>query len=399
MAAAEPVIIRIGHADRDNQQPFPPFNRLFEYADFFSREVSVHRGDTVNFQTQPFSFHIVALAADEEAARKAYPVIELNTGEAPSPATGLPTISFGDGAFPVTGGSVTGGGVVDKEKGKGPPAVGAVQFGQSPGTFSGGDSVEVIGPVVGWDLEQRPATIDQLIVIDAPPGRYAFFDMLHPGMRGTLSVVPDDEPVTTQGEIDAAAAVQFAESRAAALAVETFLENTPVVRGEPGDRDVTVFVGAGAADGRVLLNRMMPSRLPELVPGDRVHFLWANHSGTHTVGFAPTPDALVSPFGFDCGDGVYQPVPNVFNVPPPSPCLRPGETEPKFLCDPGNAPSGTALGGPEDVVNSGLLIGREYGVAPVASTWSVTITDATAKGAHPFFDTVHPWMSGVLIVG
>jgi plastocyanin len=398
MTAPEPLIVRIGHADQANQQPFPPFNRLFEYADFFGREIAVHRGDTVNFQTQPFSFHIVALAADEAAARKAYPIIELNTDGPPAPGTGLPTISFGDGAFPVTGGSVTGGGAVDKARGKGPPVVGAVQFGQQPGVFTGGDAVEVIGPVVGWDLEQRPATIDQLIVIDAEPGRYAFFDMLHPGMRGTLTVLPDDQPASTQAEVDAAAAVQFAESKAAAEAVETFLDGTPLVRGVPGDRDLTVFVGASAAEGRVLINRIMPSRLPELEPGDRVHFVWANHHGVHTIGFAPAPDMLVSPFGFDCGNGDYQSVPNVFNVPPPAPCLRPGETEPKFLCDPGNAPSGSALGGPADVLDSGLLVGREYGVSPTATSWSVTVTAETTKGPHPFFDLVHPWMAGVLMV-
>lgn len=398
MADTEPVIIRIGHADQENQQPFPPFNRLFEYADFFSREVSVQRGDTVNFQTQPFSFHIVALAADEAAARRAYPIIELNTDEPSAVGTGLPTLSFGDGAFPVTGGSIHGGGVVDKSKGKGPPVVGAVQFGQAPGVFRGGDAVEVIGPVVGWDLEQRPTTIDQLIVIDAPPGAYAYFDMLHPGMRGRLNVVPDDQPTTSQAEIDAASQRQFADSRVAARAVEAFLDGTPVVHGAPGDRDLVVFVGASAAEGRVLVNRILPSRLPDVAAGDRVHFVWANHHGIHTVGFAEKMDDLVSPFGFDCGNGVYQSVPNVFNVPPPPPCLRPGETEPKFLGDPGNAPSGSELGKPDDVVNSGLLIGRAYGVGPVASSWSVTVTEATAKGPHPFFDAVHPWMGGVLTV-
>lgn len=398
MAPIDPIIIRIGHEDRDNQQPFPPANRLFEYSDFFSREIAVHRGDTVNFQTQPFSFHIVALAADESAARRAYPIVELNADESPSPSSGLPTISFGDGAFPVTGGSVHGGGSIDRERGKGPPVVGAMQFGQEPGVFTGEDAVEVIGPVVGWDLEQRPATIDQLIVIDAPPGEYCYFDMLHPGMRGTVTVVADDRPVTTQADIDAASRVQFADSRAAALAVEAFLDGTPVIHGPVGDRDLVVFVGASALEGRVLINRMLPSRLPDVSPGDRVHFVWANHHGVHTVGFASSPWELPSPFGFDCGNGTYQSVPNVFNRPPPAPCVRPGRTEPKFLCDPGNAISGSALGASNQVVNSGLLIGSAYGMTPTASTWSVTISETTTKGEHPFFDTVHPWMGGVLTV-
>jgi len=390
------AIVRIGHADPENQQPYPPFLRLYEYADFFPRTITVHRGDTVNFQTQPFSFHIVALSADEEAARRAYPIIELNTDDDPAVATGMATLSFGDGAFPVTGGSVTGGGVIDKERGKGPPVVGAVQFGQEPGVFTGGDAVEVIGPTVGWDLDQRPATIDQLIVIDAPPGEYAFFDMLHPNMRGTV-VVDDDQPVTTPGEADAQAEAQFQESRAQARVLETFLNGITTHHAVPGGRDVLVYVGAAANEGRVLINAMLPAQPPPVRPGDRVHFVWSNTSGTHTVGFARKPGDVVSPFGFVDVDGSYVGVENTFNAPPGVAPVPPGRSEPKFLCDPGNAPSGTALGRIDEVVNSGLLVGSEFGL-DTASCWSVAITDDTEKGPHTFFDGVHPWMSGVLVV-
>lgn len=394
----DPVIIRVGHADMANQQPFPPFSRLYEYCDFYSREVRVHRGDLVNFQTQPFSFFIVALAADEAAARKAYPILELNVGETPAVGTGLPTITFGDGAFPVVGGSLSGGGEIHRDKGKGPPVVGAVRFGQAPGVFTGGDAVEIIGPTVGWDLQQRPATIDQLIVIDAPSGTYAYFDMLHPEMRGALIVVDDDQPVTTQAEIDAAAQKQFEASRATARVLEDFLDGSPVAIGPPGDRDLVVHVGASSKDGKVIVHKVMPGRLPDLVPGDRVHFVWSDQHASHTIGFASAPTDLPSPFGFDCGNGEYQSVPNVFNAPPPNPCLRPGETEPKFLSDPGNAPSGAVLTDAATPHCSGLLIGRAYGLEPVASVWSVTIGEETSKGPHPFFDGVHPWMAGVINV-
>lgn len=395
-SAGQPAIVRIGHADPENQQPFPPFLRLYEYADFFPRTLTVHRGDTVNYQTQPFSFHIVALSADEEAARRAYPIMELNTDDAPAIATGMPTVSFGDGAFPVTGGSVNGGGFVDREKGKGPPVVGAVQFGQAPGVFTGGDAVEVIGPTVGWDLDQRPAMIDQLIVIDAPPGEYAFFDMLHPNMRGTLVVVDDDQPVTTQAEADERSERQFQESRAQARVLETFLNGLTSTHAVPGGRDLVVCVGAAANEGRVLVNAMMPAQV-EARAGDRIHFLWSNSSGTHTVGFAQKPGDIDSPFGFEDVDGGYIGVENTFNAPPPAPPVPPGRTGPKFLGDPGNAPSGTALGRIDEVVNSGLLVGSEFGL-DTASCWSVAVTEDTEKGPHTFFDGVHPWMCGVVVV-
>ncbi|PXX71566.1 hypothetical protein DFR70_1011000 [Nocardia tenerifensis] len=391
------IIIRIGHRDEANQQPFPPFHRLFEYTDFFPRSVTVRRGDRVNFQTQPFSFDIVALAADENLARAAYPIIELNHDDPPTLGTGLPSLSFGDGAFPVTGGSTSGGGLIDRSRGKGPPAVGAVQFGQPPGVFRGGDTVEIIGPTVGWDIEQRPATIDQIIEIDAPVGTYAFFDMLHPATRGTLTVVADGD-VSTQAELDAAAERQFETARTAALSVEEQLCEIDLCTGQFGERDVVVLVGASAAAGRVLINEFFPRNPLEVMPGDRVHFCWTNAYGVHAVGFAEHPGKLRSPFGFTAPDGTYEATDNIFNAPPPAKYLRPGPRAYRFSCDPGTAPDGTALTRRAGGIGSGLLVGSRYGLGPTARSWSVRINDGTEKGDHHFFDAVHPWMEGVLRV-
>jgi hypothetical protein len=402
--APAPLIIKVDAVDPDNQQPFPPFNRLYEYTDFFSRSITVHQGDTINFQTQPFSFHIVTLARDEDAARRAYPVIELD--EETAPGTGLPKIIFGDGNFPVTGGSIHGGGVISKDNGKGPPVCGALQFGLEPCRYRGGDSVEIIGPTVGWGLDQQPTTIDQLVTIDAPPGRYTYFDMLHPGMRGTLTVVPDDQPVTTQAQVDAASARQLAHDRDEARRLEADLDrlvrfvNDATTRRfvPPGKRNFVMVNGAGTASGHVVIDKIFPSEPIDAAPGDRVHLLWLDNHAFHTAGFAPSPFALPSPFGFDCGGGVYMPVPNTFNVPPPPPCLEPGATEPEFIGDPGTSPSGTTLGATGEIVNSGLLVGSSYGASPIAHSWSVTIGPDTQKGPHTVFDTVHPWMTGVVNV-
>jgi hypothetical protein len=397
--SANPLTITVNRIDPPNQQPFPPLSRLYEYTDFFSRSVTVHRGDLVNFQAQPFTFHIVALARDEQLARRAYPMIELDNDDAPAVGTGLPKIIFGDGNFPVTDGSVHGGGAIFRDRGKGPPVCGVVQYGQEPCVFRGGDSVEIIGPTPGWDLQQRPATLDQHVRIDAPPGRYTYFDVNHPGSRGTLTVVPDDQPTSTQAEIDAASARQLKENQRQAGAVESTLDGRTFTHGEPGRRTFLVFNGAGTPNNRVAIDRIMPSQPINAVPGDRVTFIWADPKTFHTIGFADRVEDLPSPFGFDCGGGVYQPVPNVFNVPPPPPCLEPGATEPEFIGDPGNAPSGTELRAPGQLVNSGLLVGSAYGVYPTSQSWSVTITSQTAKGSYHYFDAVHPWMTGTINVG
>jgi hypothetical protein len=204
--------------------------------------------------------------------------------------------------------------------------------------------------------------------------------------------------MTTQAQIDAASARQLAEDQQQARAVETLLNEHPVTVGAPGHRTYFITNGAGTPNNRVSIDEMLPNKPINAVPGDKVTFVWAEPKSFHTVGFAPSPWALPAPFGFDCGAGAYQPVPNVFNVPPPTPCLEPGATIPEFIGDPGNAPSGTELISPDRVVNSGLLIGPAYGVSPIALTWTVRITDRTAKGAYTFFDAVRPWASGVITV-
>lgn len=390
-----PLVIQVDHVDPDNQQPFPPFNRLYEYTDFFSRSVRVHRGDTINFQTQPFSYHIVALARDEGLARQAYPTILADTVIAPG--SGQPQLVFGDGNFPVTGGSLSGGGVITRDHGKGPPLCGAIQFNQDPCVFHGGDSVEIIGPTVGWDANQNPAAIDQLVVVDAPPGDYVYFGTTHPGMRGTLTVVPPDQPTSTQAEIDAASATQFNRSRTQARALETVLNGLPNSVGPPGDRHFFVYAGAGTHDRRVGIDAFLPNRPINAVPGDQIHFIWLDPHGFHTVSFGQSFADLPFAFGFECEDG-YHGLPNVFNQPHDAECPEAPGVPPKFIGDPGNAGPGTPLGELADVVNSGLLAGTDFHVSPSAQTWSVRIAEDTAKGTHRYWCIPHPWMTGVVTV-
>jgi len=399
-ATANPLVIGVDHIDTANQQPFPPYNRLFEYTDFFSRSVRVHQGDTIDFQTQPGSFHIVALARDEAAARRAYPPIMLNMNDMPAPGTGLPKIIFGPGNFPVTGGSTNGGGMANPNNGKGPPVCGAVQFNEAPCAFHGRDDVEIIGPTVGWNFQQQPTTIDQKVVIDATPGRYAYFDMLHPGMRGTLTVVPPRAHTTTQAQVDAASAAQFAHDQHAALAVEARRNASFEGDGTPGHRKLQVFVGASAADDHVEIDEMLPNRPLNVTAGDKVQYVWDDDHAQHTVGFAKNESTLPEPFGYDCSPATpgYQSAPNVFNAPPPTPCIPPGGTQPVPIGDPGSTPSGTALADPASPLDSGLLIGRGYGVEPTAQTWSVKVNQKTSPGSYTYFCTVHPWMTASLVV-
>src|SRR5689334_3169525 len=61
--------IGVGHTDPDNQQFSDRIGspisggRVWSYTDFFTREVTVSSGTTLDFQTPPDEFHVVALAS------------------------------------------------------------------------------------------------------------------------------------------------------------------------------------------------------------------------------------------------------------------------------------------------------------------------------------------------
>src|SRR5689334_24575691 len=128
-ATSQPLVIGVDHADPANQQP--EAGRVFEYTDFFSREASIHSGDTVDFRFAPGSFHVIALAPSEAAGRSTYPLAFLDTEDPQvAPGTGFPKIVLGPGNGPIHGGSTSGGGQVG-----GPndlPTCGLTAAGQKP---------------------------------------------------------------------------------------------------------------------------------------------------------------------------------------------------------------------------------------------------------------------------
>jgi plastocyanin len=405
-AAAAPLVIGVDHADAANQQPFPPFDRVFEYSDFFSRQVTVHQGDTIDFRTAPFSFHVVALATSESVARSVYPFIYTDAdGDGADTATGSgqPKIIYGPSNYPITGGSTHGGGVISTNNPKGPPVCGVAALGQSPCHFRGGDDIEVIGPTPGFTATGAPQSVDQNVVIDAPPGTYSFYDTLHPGMSGQLIVAPANQPASTQAQIDAAAQAQFQQDQAQALQVESGLNAVQEGFGPAGHRQFVVFVGAGAADQHVQIDEMMPNKPLGIGPGDTVNYIWADPHAGHTLAITPQESLLPGAVGYDCGPNTpgYVGIDSGFDVPPPPPpagCAEPGSTQPELIGDPGNAPPFSRLTNPNQILDAGHLFGLAYGLQPSAQTWAVTAGSNTQAGTYSFVCSIHDWMTGQLKV-
>jgi plastocyanin len=365
---------------------------VFEYTDFFSRDVRVHPGDTVNFQAAAGSFHIIALATSEQAARAAYPVLSTDRDD-PNAPNGAPKIALGLSNFPITGGSTHGGGQIAFDRPGGPPVCGAA--GEAPCTFRGGDDVEVAGPNPGFDAQGNPVSADWNVHITAPVGTYHYFCYIHPGMRGTLRVVKPGQQASTQAQVDAVSRRLFEHDRQDALAAERQADKVRFTGGKPGHRTYDVRVGIAAAHLHVAVLEMLPNRPLSLTPGDRVRYRWVDPHEAHTVTFPESND--LPPFGFDCGGTSYSPEPS------PT-CTEPGEEfgpfPTEFIGDPGNAPPGTVLTSPTAVVDSGVLVGTAYHAVPSVQRWSVaTELNTTAPGAYTFHCTIHDWMAGTLAVG
>jgi plastocyanin len=369
--------------------------RVFEYTDFFTgqtggtaadRAINVHRGDVVAFTAAPFSFHIVGLATDEGAARAAYPVVLTDTDGSVSKATGLPKLILGPSNFPITGGSTTGGGIINFNSGSGPPDCGIYELGQSVCTFTGGNDVEVAGPNTGVDWPTLlktgqfvPAFSSWNIQINAPVGTYHFFCFIHPGMRGTLNVSTSPRTTVTSAAVN----TQLAADRASALTAEAALSSASFTGGVPGTRTYTVHMGINEANERVAIDEVLPNQPLNLAPGDKIHYEWRDPHNVHSVAFPTDSPMLPPPFGVDCmnryvGFGMTGLVSNCAAV-------HLGAFE--LVVDPGN--SLKHLSDPTQLVDSGVLIGTGYNLTPTAQDWSVT---ANGPGTYHFQCTIHDWM-------
>lgn len=395
-AQGSSVVIGVDHADPANQQPQQ--HRLFAYTDFFTRAVTVHTGDTIDFRTAPGAFHVIGLGPNDAAPRAAYPVGSSDSDDPiKAVGTGLPKIVMGPGQQAIVGGSTQGGGRIGEPNS--PPTCGVVQMNQQPCIFKGGNDVESAGGIPGVDPKtNQPTAIDWKITINAPPGTYNYLCFIHPGMTGTLTVAAAGQPATSQAQIDAQAATQFVQEQAAGLAAEQAANTPKFSGGAPGTRTYQVLVGTTGADGHVTITEMLPRSL-SLAPGDRLNFVWQSANEVHTVGFAADERQLNAPFGFDCGATFQSPPAG-----PPGagaafqPCVEPGKQAPELIGDPGTAPSGTILTDPAQIVDSGFLVGTGYGIAPSAQTWSLVTNGSTKAGTYTYRCTVHDGMVGTLVI-
>ena len=377
-ASAQTFTIGVDHADPANQQldangqPTTPPGvqpKVFEYTDFFTRAINVHQGDTVDFRFA-IPDHLIQVAPDEVAARQQSPLFspdETTAIEGNALGSGGPKIVLGAPVFANFGGA---------------PACG-----QSAATrclFDGSQPSDL-----GF---ASPSSADWFLQVNAAVGTYSYFCHFHPGMRGTVQVLPNTAAVQSQNQIDQLSAVQFSRDQREAVALYDEANQVNAQQTNSGPTVYSVSVGVTSRDRHIAIHDMLPSNL-SLKAGDIVRYHWQTNV-IHTVEFAP-----VSPFGVDC-ETSYAPLTSSGPLPCPSGAPEFSEPSPIFpaevIADPGNQASGTLLNGASD---SGLLVGASYaqyygGLG--SDSWSIK---ADGIGAHLYFCAIHDWMTGTITVG
>jgi len=375
-SAATPstFVIGVDHFDPANQeigangQPIDG-GKIFEYTDFFTRSVQVHSGDILDFRVAIPDHLIQVTPGGEALSREQFPLFIPD--EENALGSGGPKVILG-------------------------PAVLSGLFGgiQTCGAAAAQPCDPTSQPAL-TSFPNLPNT-DWFVAINAGPGAtFNYFCHLHPGMRGTVTVVDSATTVQSQADLNTAADAQFLADKAEGEAAYNNAQVPSFTGGAPGTRTYTVHAGLTTSDRHVAIHDMLPDKL-SLVSGDVVRYD-IQFNVIHTVSFKAT--GLVSPFGLDTCKGYFP-----LNGPPTTfpPCTEfengpTGNPGPEIIVDPGTRASGLGLN-MQQGADSGVLLGGDYG--PFygnfgASSWSV----ATAQpGAYPYQCTIHDWMTGTLQV-
>ena len=313
-AAGPPITIGV-----DNT---PPPGRNWEYTHYFPEsDVNVPQGSLVLFSFNAGSINgihtvtFVPNGSTEAAVRAADPtVVRDTTGEGDDyiPArTNNPT-SFTCGTSPAA-----------------PPC-----------TFDGTSIVSS-----GIIPSSTGAVFPVQIAANTAPGTYHYICLVHPGMSGTINVVPSYQPASSPAEIAGQAAAELAQLNAGAFAAERAASVPQWTINADGTRTWTVHVGVTADDVDLL------EFLPQVVPinkGDSVTFdASLTTQEPHTV---TSPGGIKAGFGAigtnycEVQGGPDVPAQNV-NGPPELGCKDPSTLE---------QPINLGLQGEPNVISSGF---------------------------------------------
>jgi plastocyanin len=313
---------------------------------FYPSSVKVHAGDSVKFAFA--GFHIVNFP---------------KKGDAPPP------LAVPDPTHPATN-VLDAAGAPYWFNGQGTPVLPAVV---SLGTGSGKPYTGAAP--VGSGLPSGPGAPKPFVVKFPKAGSYTYYCVLHPGMKGTVSVVGKTKPVPSAKADGARVTAQLVKGLSALKQLDK--ANAPAN---------TVIAGPDKTNGPVLL-RFTPANLTTKVGTPISLEMTAGTTEDHTFTFAKDVKAT----GKAADATFIGPLPGTGTSGPPTLAFDPKWAYPS---DPPGAPltlNGTNHG--NGLVNSGVLDGSAATPFPQKITVSFG-----APGTYTYLCAIHTFMTGKITV-
>ena len=268
----------------------------------------------------------------------------------------------------------------------------AVAFPSSPGCgfgpqaacdFSGGSELNS-----GALPTASGAVFSVHIFLDtSQPTTIHFVCLIHPGMQGALTIVPNvseiSSSLSTQATLDAAAATQYAIDTQEANAAENQANSKAVAQNADGTHTITM--SAGTSSPHVEVAEMLPARV-EIRPGDQVKWTTGTRSDIHTVTFPLGTDPATEPLPFVCESAGAD---TAATGPPPTGCSNPALFENHFNPAP---VGGTVISSPTTVATSGVIANPP---APFPTSFTFAFPNS---GTFAYQCRIHDHMVGTIVV-
>ncbi len=227
---------------------------------------------------------------------------------------------------------------------------------------------------------------DFFVQLNVAPRQQTWICLIHPGMTGSVNVVPDSVPASTVGDVQAAAESQLDSDTVGARIVEAEAHSRSVTTNPDGTHTVTMT--AGTATQYVEVLEMLPDDVA-VRPGDTVRWVTHTKKEPHTVTF---------PQGF--GSDPVDPLPTMCEAVPadtlaplqfplavaPYGCTTAGEVHiiPQPL-------GGTVISSPNTVASSGII----STLPGFPSSYSFSFPNS---GVFAYQCRIHDHMTGVIEV-
>ena len=351
-----------------------PAGHNWGYNDFFPRALSVPTGSTIQFAVE--GFHTATLLPSGMTAS-----LDLQASGLVKPDPDDTTLNVNG----TTHSQLFVPGLLPTSTTCGTPA--------NPCTFDGtsvGSGGNPLGPPSG----------PFAVTITAAPGTYIFHCRVHPGMEGSLNVLPANATGTTQAQLSAAVSAQVAADVHAGLVAEAHAQNAKPHQNADGTKTWTLTAGTSSADGHVAVLEMLPRNI-HIRKGDSVTWNPLSPNEPHTVTFPGELNTDIVPL-CESVDGDVPAVPN--HLPPQGPgdfhCgAQPFPDELEF----GGGNGVSTVTSPTTVSDSGIISPAAepvaFGVPTTVSlrSWTVNFTGAQA-GVYHYICQIHSGMEGSITV-